>query len=340
MKRWPQHARPVPGKRIASACLGVAWTLAMICQFPLGCRGQVPPASLRHVRLHMVFSASLFPSGNRNDAVAAVGVWASMFGRTRGFQVNSTIDVVDDVEEAHKLVLAGSANVLALDVVEYFRLADVGEIEPVFWALRGDAIAPPRYVVLVGAQSGIASLESLRGKSVKFLANTNANLGRVWIDALLYDHHLGHSSQFFRSAEIVPKASAAILPVFFGKADAAVVDEDSFNVAKELNPQVGAKLRVLSASPPLPEGIFCICRKRIEFCEDFLKSVQELQLDPQGKQILMVFRFSGLAPVDMSAMAQVREMWRKQSLLARVPDRSASRTSLPQNDSPHGGGEP
>ena len=342
MKHRPPHVRHGIWRSVTPACIGAGLALVVICALQLSSRGQGPPAApLRHVRLHMVFSSSLFPAGNRNDAMAAVGVWTSMFGRTRGFQVNSTIDVVDGVEEARKLVLGGSANVLALDVVEYLRLADVGEIEPVFCALRGDATVPPRYIMLVGAQSGIVALEDLRGKSVKFLANTNASLGQVWIDALLYDHHLGHPSQFFHSVDIVPKASGAILPVFFGKANAAVVDEDSFNVARELNPQVGARLRVLCASPPLPEGIFCICRKRIEYCDEFLQSVQELQLDPQGKQILMVFRFSGLAPVDAPAFAPVRELWRKHAQLARLPDRDFTRTSLPIDHTPtRAGGEP
>jgi phosphonate transport system substrate-binding protein len=287
----------------------------------------------------MVFSTSLFRATNRNDAIAAVRVWASMFGRTHGFQVDPTVDAVDDVAEVRKRVLAGSANVLALDVVEYFELEDLTGIEPVFCAMRGEGSVPPRYLVLVGAGSGISSLEGLRGKTAIIYANTGANLGQVWLDAMLYDGHLGRPDHFFRSVEVVPKPSSAILPVFFGKADAAVVDEGSFDVSKEMNPQVGTKLRVLSASLPLAEGILCICRNQIEFREQFLADMRDLHLDPQGKQILLVFRFSRLAPVDKPALEQVHELWRKHNLLSRQPEKAPLASLAPKATPPAGRGE-
>jgi phosphonate transport system substrate-binding protein len=89
-----------------------------------------------------------------------------------------------------------------------------------------------------------------------------------------------------------------------------------------MNPQVGAKLRVLSASPPLAEGLLCICRKQIEFREQLLKDLRDLHLDPQGRQILMVFRFDRLAPVDNLELEQVRELWRKHTLLSRPPEKA------------------
>ncbi|MGD1158217.1 MAG: PhnD/SsuA/transferrin family substrate-binding protein [Terriglobia bacterium] len=284
---------------------------------------QQPSAPLRRMRLDMVFSTSLFRAANRNDAIAAVRVWASMFGRTHGFQVDPTVEAVDNVAEVRKRVLAGSAGVLALDVVEYFELADLPGIEPALCAMRGEGSVPPRYLVLVGAESGIPSLQALRGKSIIIHANTGANLGQVWLDAMLYDGRLGRPDHFFRSVEVVPKASSAILPVFFGKADAAIVDDASFEVSKEMNPQVGAKLRVLSASPPLAEGLLCICRKQIEFRDKLLEDMRNLHLDPQGRQILMVFGFDRLAPVDTQELEQVRELWRKHNLLSKPPEQAS-----------------
>ena len=66
----------------------------------------------------------------------------------------------------------------------------------------------------------------------------------------------------------------------------------------------------------------CICRKQIEFPEELLQDIRELQLDPQGKQILMVFRFTRLAPVDKAALDQVRELWRKHALLSMRPEKA------------------
>jgi phosphonate transport system substrate-binding protein len=319
----------------------VLTTLLAFCGLWLPLFAQLPSEPLRREHLDMVFSTSLFRAVNRNDAIAAVRVWASMVGRANGFQVDSAVEVVDDVAAARKRVLAGSAGVLAIDAVEYFELSDISTVEPVFCAMKGDGNVPPCYQLLVGANSGIASLEGLRGKNVIIQANTGANLGKVWLDAMLYDGHLGRPEHFFHSVVIVPKASSALLPVFFGKADAAIVDSGSFEVSKEMNPQVGVRLRVLAASPPLAEGLFCICRKKIDFLDAFLESVRGLHHDPQGRQILMVFGFSRLAPVDKSGLEQVRELWRKHNLLMKPPE-TAPLGGLPRPE-PHlaeRGGQP
>ena len=268
----------------------------------------------------MVFSSSLFRSTNRNDALAAVRVWASMIGRNRGLLVDPTVDMVDDVAEIRKRVQAGSAGVLALDALEYLKLADLTVIEPVFCARRGEEDIPPRYLVLVRGESGISSLEALRGKSAIIHANTGANPGQVWLDAMLHDGRLGRPERFFSSVDVVPKASSAILPVFFGKADAAVVDQASFEVTREMNPQVGTKLRVLRSSPEVAEGLICLSMKHIEFREELLEGMRELQHDVQGRQILLVFRLCRLVPANKLALEQVCELWRKHILLSGSPE--------------------
>ena len=307
---------------------------------PVAAFAQGQSAPLRKMRLDMVFSTSLFRSANRNDAIAAVRVWASLLGKAKGFQVDSTVEAVDDMAEVRKRVLAGSAGVLALDVVEYFELADLTDVEPVFCAMKGEGTVPPRYLMLVGANSGISSLEGLRGKTVIIHANTGANLGQVWLDAMLSDGHLGRPEHFFRSVEVVPKASSAILPVFFGKADAAIVDDGNFEISKEMNPQVGARLRVLRTSPPLAEGLLCVSRKQIDYRQELLTNLRDLHLDTQGKQILMVFRFSRLAPVDKAALEQVHEMWQKHCNLVSRPPQKAPTASLSRQETlPAGEGQ-
>jgi len=322
MKPLKELSRRIPPRM----SLAILLTLS---GFQVHVPAQQQPAPLRRTRLDMVFSSSLFRSVNRNDAIAAVRVWGSMVGRKRGFQVDPTVDVLDDVAEIRKRVQAGLAGILALDVVEYLKLADLPAVEPIFCALRGQVDTPPRYLLLVRGESGISSLEALRGKTTIIHASTGANLGQVWLDAMLHDGRLGRSERFFGAMEVVPKASSAILPVFFGKADAAVVDQASFEVTKEMNPQVGSKLRALKASPQLTEGLICLSTKQVEFREELLEGMRDLHLDVQGKQILLVFRFSRLVPVDKLALEQARELWRKHLLLSR-PSEEASLGSLPQ----------
>jgi hypothetical protein len=103
--------------------------------------------------------------------------------------------------------------------------------------------------------------------------------------------------------------------------------------------QVGAKLRVLSASLPLAEGILCIRRKQIEFREELRKARRNLRLDVQDKQILMVFGFRRLAPVDLPAPEPVRELGRKHPLLSRPPEKLSLESLSRREAHPSGRGE-
>jgi ABC-type phosphate/phosphonate transport system substrate-binding protein len=275
---------------------------------PAPMRAQTAP--LRPARLDVVFSGSLFGSASRADAVAAIRIWGNMVGRRKGFQVDSVVNVVDDLPEIRKRILAGSVMLLGVDVFEYFQLAEIPAVEPVFYASRAENGGATRYVLVVRDEPGI-SLENLRGRKAIVHFNTSANLGLVWLESVLQEARLSHAERFFAATENVAKPSLAVLPVFFGKADAAVVDETSYELSREMNPQLGKKLRVLRTSPPMPEAIVCVASKQIEFRKEMLESMADLHHDIQGKQILTVFRFGRMLPVDPVIVVNVRELWRK-----------------------------
>ena len=57
------------------------------------------------------------------------------------------------------------------------------------------------------------------------------------------------------------------------------------------------------------------------------------------RSAFMVFRFSRLAPVDIPALAPVRELWRKHTLLIRPPEKALLGISSRQETRPNGKGE-
>jgi ABC-type phosphate/phosphonate transport system substrate-binding protein len=272
------------------------------------------PVPLRRVRLDCVVSSSLFRSVSRNDATAALRVWAGLVGQKYGFQVDPSVTVSGEFPDLRKRIQTGTAGLMAMDILEYLGLADLPAAVPVFQASRNERGDPQGYVLVVRASSGISTLEGLRGKSVIVQASTAANLGQIWLGSMLFDSHLSRPDRFFRSIEPAAKATSAILPVFFGKADAAVVENAGFAVTGEMNPQIGVQLRILVTSPPLSEGLVCV-RPKSEFREELIEGLRELYLDVQGRQILTVFRCGRLMPVDKPAIDRVRDMWRKHNLL-------------------------
>ena len=281
--------------------------------------GQGQPPALPKARLDMVFSDSLFRSVNRNDAVAAIRVWGRILAQERGFDTDPTVEILGDLAEIRKRVQANAVGVLSLDVLEYLQLADLPGVEPAFAGVRDEGGNTQEYLMLVRGESGTSSLEALRGKRALIHANTGANLGLMWLNAMLHDAHLGLPERFFSSVEVVDKPSAAILPVFFGKADLAIVDGSGFAVMKELNPQLGKRLLVLNSSPRMFEGMICLC-KGAEARQALREGMRDLHLSVQGRQVLRVFRYTRLMPVDKLALDRVRELWQKTLSLSGPPE--------------------
>jgi ABC-type phosphate/phosphonate transport system substrate-binding protein len=138
----------------------------------------------------------------------------------------------------------------------------------------------------------------------------------MWIEVLVHEDGLGPADRFFISMSSVSTPSAAVLPVFFGKVGAGVVDRASFEVMKEMNPQLGSRLRVLAMSPPLMKDILCVDKRHIAYREDLMRALRELPQTAAGAQILMVFKSDRLKPVDAEELERVRTLCTKWRLLS------------------------
>ena len=101
---------------------------------------------------------------------------------------------------------------------------------------------------------------------------------------------------------------AAVLPVFFGQADACVVDASSFQVMCELNPQIGKILEVERHSQPYLETVICIHDRFERNRETLIEGLRGLHEEANGRQILLVFKIARLVPFYVDAVESVREL--------------------------------
>jgi len=258
-------------------------------------------------------------SANRADAIAAMKVWCDIVGRNRGFLLDSSIEVIDSFNTLERRIQDGTGDVLIMESTDYFKVEPLRVLSPVFFSRRRKDAPLDDHVLLVHRDSGITSLEQLRGKTAAFYSRTAANYGRLWMDVMLDDHKLGPARQFFKTTTDVSKPSAAVLPVFFKTTDACVTDRVGFELAKELNPQVGARLNLLTNSPKFLESVVCLHNNFQEIRPDFLRACAELHTEPRGQQVLFVFKSDQLLPFQSEYLEAVRALWKRHERLLSVP---------------------
>jgi ABC-type phosphate/phosphonate transport system substrate-binding protein len=277
----------------------------------------------RQVRLHVLASRSAVGAVNFADFQLAGTIWVQSIGRRRGFQVDSRFEVAPNLETVSRQIEDFSADLVILDVVEYIKLAPSGLLRPFVGIARGKMGIRQSYHLLVNRDSGYAGIEDLRGKNVLAYFRSDAEMGKMWTESLLNERRLGRAERFFASLTRVSKASAACLPVFFGKADACIVDSPSWDVLTEMNPQLASRLRIAATSPPYVEGLVCLHAKHKDFVEELLQGLVELHKDPEGKQLLMIFKGERTDEVREPDLATARDLWAKYTSFAGLPSLAA-----------------
>ena len=79
----------------------------------------------------------------------------------------------------------------------------------------------------------------------------------------------------------------------------------------ELNPQVGLQLRVVATSKPFLDTVLCVKRtgwQSEKERKDLMESLEALHQEPEGKQILTVFKASELEAFQDEYLDDLREL--------------------------------
>jgi phosphonate transport system substrate-binding protein len=201
-------------------------------------------------------------------------------------------------------------NVAIVDTWQFLTMNIHQQLKP-FFTIAENGKLGRKYVVLTRRDSGLTNLAVLRGKDILQLEYVRSGVGKVWFDTLLLSEKLGAPETFFSNVEVVTKPTAAVLPVFFGKKPACVVDEGSFDLMKELNPQVGQILQVVAISDTLADVVVCLREEHWssdKLKADTITALKELHLNPEGQQICTLFKIDRMIPFEDSQLDTIRNL--------------------------------
>ncbi len=210
-------------------------------------------SAAEHERIKCVvgYSIQSMADVEPRDAEAALRVWSREMGDPLGFEVETNL--YESVDKLIKDFLDKKLDYMVINSVEYWRAPSLlHKVKPEMVRIRNGK-STVKYVLLTQAQGGPKSLAGLKGKK---LASVKVNhLGLIFSGVQLMQAGFPDAERFFSAIQYKSKESQAILAVFFGQVEACLVTEAAFNIMKELNPQVGQKLRITAESPELIEAV-------------------------------------------------------------------------------------
>lgn len=237
--------------------------------------------------VHVGISAQAFPTVNKNDAQAAIKVWAQTATREQGIQATYDVHLIDSFADLRRSLDEQWFDFAAVTAREFLQL-DL-QSDTVYLAATEDGFQV-RYVLVVHRKSGISAPEELKNLRVAIPSGNYMQLAGTWFDAYFQKHLHTSASSWPVKVTRPENISKALLEVFFRQVDAAVLTIGALRVAGELNPQVEKNLVIIGESVPLiPSLIFFRPSWRTPLRDVLDEAFLNLHTMPQGKQVLTLF---------------------------------------------------
>ncbi len=240
--------------------------------------------------IHVGFSRSIVGKINENDTMAAVKLWSTKLVVTDDVSVNVQPKIYEDVREIETALNESMVDLINLNAFEFFDLQHLLDHEKFIIAVYGGTINV-EYLLLVRRKSRIADIKDLRGCVLRFPKNARNALSTIWLDVELAEAGLPATEHFFDQMISTNKINSAVLPVFFGKADACLVTRKGFATMAELNPQISHKLRILAASKEYVPGFLGFRKSYQSGIKDVIENnIRNWEQTAAGFQFLIMFQ--------------------------------------------------
>ena len=252
-------------------------------------------------------SGAFFPAADIRDTRVAMQVWLTRLSTKMQIPCELELVVIDDMKSVTEAVKCGEIDLIALTSLAYVEMRKEVAIEPFVVALRVEGgQAFDWFVLMCHKRSGITELADLRDKKLLISSIDRGQIATMWLDVLLMARGLGPAEGFLQSLETRDKASQAMLPAFFGQADACIVNGRALRTMTELNPQVTDELNTVATSPEYLTRMMCV-RSGFDATlrETLLEATLTMHAEPEGQQILVLLQAENPAPYQPDFLAGV-----------------------------------
>jgi hypothetical protein len=308
----PARCRSASGRAMQrfAACL-LAWVLALPAMPVPADQGQ------ETIRLGSYSGARR--EWSRAEVLSTFDLWAQELARQ--FQVPVSFIHYDDPLDLRRDFQAGKLHGVNADAMTFVRLFKPEELAEGYATIMKGGWD---LMLFAGRDASVADLGDLAGKRIVLLEENP--VGDLYLETLCLRHHQRPCKAVFADFQRVTTSNQALMRVFFGKADLALVHGYGHALAVEMNPQLGHVLRKL-AEYPVRSLFFAFYSIKVDKAlrQRTVRVTPTLHTYPRGRQLLDIFKIDHLEiahPADLQPVIDLERDY--QSLLAQA-ERKAKR---------------
>lgn len=246
--------------------------------------------------LNMGFYLPAIREASMADLKISLGVWVEEVGKPFGVKINaSTYEDMGALRRSLDRLELNFINAPGMEMAETFRPDEIRQ----GYGRRHHGI-DEGLALVVNKASEIHGFAELRGKRVARLSADR--LSDYWLEVQCLKT-AGQECREYLQLHEEKRDIQSVYNVFFGRADAALVQLSTLRTAIDLNPQVGQRLKVV-AEWKTRAVYFGMMTSHTEerYRGLILNSAQEAMKTPRGRQLLELFKTDYLEAVDADAL--------------------------------------
>jgi hypothetical protein len=211
---------------------------------------------LRFAALRCIY----YPHISPQDANTAIEMIIQKRAINKSYPYLINFQCIDQENDKAGIIQRDGYHFVILSGPDYFTYRKALHLEPILIPSKTDQ-PTENLVFLTKKDKTLSAISRRKERTLLIESGLIGNLSIVWINTLLPVHGLPASDQFFTSIRRVEKPVRAVLPVFFDRADACIITQNTLDVINELNPQIGQQLKALFRSEGLISAVICATQK-------------------------------------------------------------------------------
>ncbi|MEW8505426.1 MAG: PhnD/SsuA/transferrin family substrate-binding protein [Candidatus Thiodiazotropha sp.] len=293
---------------LLSTCLFISATVAETASLPE--RYKDNPSIGYFGRMSKI----LFDANVTDTTIATDMIIRNVFGM---MDMKSEIKIYDDRNNLISDLYENRVDAVFTNVIDHFELEHLIDPEHIYTLIYGSS-AEQKIYLLTRKKDNIRNLRDLQEKTISI--PNGHYLGRLFLDVELRKSRLPGLESFFSGIESTIDTNTAVVNLFFGKNDCALVSDIAFELAVELNNQIFQDLEVLIASKNMVPQIIAI-NKNVpdsiyQRVDDFLVRAHE---NRRIKHLLTLFRAKKFIKLEQSQLNESRRLVDEYKTLTRLP---------------------
>lgn len=252
------------------------------------------------LNLEIGFSKKVFYNVDIRDAAAAAHLITLKTVQEMKKNVQLTTIIYENNDEIIADLKAKKLDLITVLSEDLPELIEQNIVDPFLIEIEKDEIYE-HYVLCARRDMPGSGLKALANKTLILSVWVESDLPTYWLNSLLNENHLPSVSSFFSQIDMIQRPEQAVMRVFFCKSDVCLVQKQTFEVLKEMNPQIAKDITIIEESPGFVNGVLCLNRSLTDE-HDNRSLIEETLLNMKqttgGEQLMELFDIDDFLPYE------------------------------------------